>query len=156
MKKFSEKVEIHWSEYEPYCGECVRFVAHIGNQYFVMEFERFDTNLYDNDVAIDWNVNMCIVNELTDEAIYTVSEEICTGKTPFATYPLAMRGLRELIRYMKQEYDESCDGKVHHRLYAHGTNDRRHKVYGRILEPMGWIEKRWDGFDCYMLTVEGK
>ena len=156
MKKITTSVDIHWSEYEPYAGECVRFVAPLNSQFFVMELQRFDWEEYADDIAIDWNVNMCIVDELTDEAIYTVDEGICTGKIPFATYPLAMRALRELIQFMEQEYDEPCDGQVYHRLYAHGTTDRKHKVYGKILERMGWVEKRWDGFDCYMLTVEGK
>lgn len=154
MKKFSGKVEIHWSDYKPYAGECVRYVAPIGNQFFVMELQRCDIDYCGDDVSIKWNINQCIVDELTDEAIYTVSEEISTGRTPFATYPTAMRGLRKLLQFMEEEYEFDDDAEVvYHHLYALGTTDRRHDIYGKILKKMGWDERNWDGYDCYHTVI---
>ena len=160
MKKSSEKVEIHWSDYEPYCGEVVRFSAPIGNQHFVMELERFETNFYDEDAVIDWNVCMAIVDEVTDEAIYSIDETKATGKTPFETYPIAMRALNELIKYMETEYRDESDefyesGHLYHHLYVWNAKGRRLKIYDRILKRLGWEECEWSNEHSYRKVVCG-
>ena len=154
MRKFSGNVEIHWCDYEPYAGECVRYVEPIGNQYFIMDLQRFDTNFYGDDAVTNWNVCMAIINEVTDEALYSADETKATGKTPFETYPTVMRGLRRLLQFMEEEYEFDDDAEVvYHHLYAYSTTNRRHDSYGKILKKMGWNERHWDGHDCYHTVI---
>ena len=157
MKKPSGEIKIHWSLYEPYAGEVVRFEAPIGDQFFIMELDRCTEDYDGDDLFIGWNVVQCIVDEVTDKAIYTIDETISTGRAPMLTYGLAKTALAKLIKFMREEYDEAyCSGKVFHSLYADGADERRHSIYGRVLKKMGWIECEWDGIPCYNYVVEGR
>lgn len=149
-------IKEHWSNYEPYAGEVVRFVAPIGKQFFVMELQRCDDNFEGDDMYIDWNVIQCIVDEVTDEAIYTVDEFSSTGKSPMLTYAIAKRGLAELVRYMSEEYQENWPFNVYHNLYADGADERRAEIYKRVLGKMGWKETLWYDTFCQKLTVKGR
>lgn len=160
MRKFSGNVEIHWCNYEPYAGECVRYVEPIGDQYFIMDFQRMDINFYDNDVVFDWNVYMAIVDEVTDETFYSVDETKTTGKIPFETYPMAIRALNELIKYMETKYRDEADeffefGHLYHHLYVWNAKGRRLKIYDRILKRLGWEECKWDNEHSYRKVVCG-
>lgn len=149
-------VKEHWSNYEPYAGEVVRFVAPIGEQFFVMELERCYNNFEGDDMYIDWNVVQCIVDEVTDEAIYTIDEFSSTGKSPMLTYGIAKRGITELIQYMAEKYRENWPFDVYHNLYADGADERRAIIYKRVLNKMGWEDAEWDGVSCQKLTVKGR
>lgn len=158
MKKSSGKINIHWSTYEPYTGEVVRFSAPIGEQFFVMELQRFDTTWYEDDAVVDWNVCMGIVDEVTDEAFYTIDENEAVGKTPFETYRVAMRALNELLKFMETEYEDDIYGAEHiyHHIYVWNAKGRRLKIYDRILKRLGWDECEWDDEHSYRKVVCGK
>ena len=149
-------VKVHWSEYKPYDTEVVRYVAPIGDQYYIMELERFDTNWYEDDVVIEWNLYQCIVDQTDDKTIYTVSEEESTGRTPLETYHVAMKALRELLRFMRETYEVGvdCDNSYHH-IHVIAADGQRGRIYDKMLTRFGWDRCVWDELPAYRTIVKG-
>lgn len=141
---------------EIYYVESIRYEEVIGDQIYRIEFDLMDeTWTWDNLEMTrghwehTWNIVQGVYERGAD--FYAIDESKSTGRTPMATYGAALRGLKACISFLREEYD--MDDSHTHTLCAGWADEKRHRVYERVLGKMGWVLGVDNDDPCMKLVI---
>lgn len=108
-------------------GQTIRFEFIDDREFAALMNYHVGLIVYDNDKK-DETIERYADMDSGDDAFIT-------GRNPFVTASYARKVFKEAISTLR-EMDPDLDVRIN----AYGIDSKRHRVYGKVLKPMGFIE----------------